>query len=150
MPEIVLVGKDTFHQPISGIKEKCGHTKNSHLQKDPEGTGVVQILGQMMVNNNQGEETAERQLKIFSKMILLEVFRPGGAYLKKKYKQQKQYEYIHKKCPRYIICSIWDSYSVTVHSVTSNLHKSIKIAYGDGIYALLNHFLTYCAVNAQY
>ena len=39
---------------------------------------------------------------------------------------------------------------VTVHSVTSNKHKSIKITCGDGIYALLNHFLTYRAVNAQY
>ncbi|ERI66971.1 hypothetical protein HMPREF1548_05195 [Clostridium sp. KLE 1755] len=39
---------------------------------------------------------------------------------------------------------------VTVHSVTSNCINPLKIACGDGIYALLNHFLTYCAVNAQY
>ena len=39
---------------------------------------------------------------------------------------------------------------VTVHSVTSNCINPLKIACGNGIYALLNHFLTYCAVNAQY
>ena len=35
-------------------------------------------------------------------------------------------------------------------SVTSNCINPFKIACGNGIYALLNHFLTYCAVKAQY
>ncbi|ERI67868.1 hypothetical protein HMPREF1548_04433 [Clostridium sp. KLE 1755] len=34
--------------------------------------------------------------------------------------------------------------------MASNCINPFKIACGNGIYALLNHFLTYCAVKAQY
>lgn len=97
--KIVLVGKNAFHQAISGIKEKCSHTEDPHLQKDPERTGVVQILGKVVVNDNQCEKTAERQFKVLGKMFLLEMFRSGGAYLKKQYKQQNKYKKIHVKLP---------------------------------------------------
>ena len=40
-------------------------------------------------------------------------------------------------------------FGVPVHSVHSNCINPFKIAFGDGIYALLHHFHTVCAVNAQ-
>ena len=38
---------------------------------------------------------------------------------------------------------------VTVHCVPVTCINPLKIACGNGIYAPLHHFLTYCAVNAQ-
>lgn len=65
--KIVLVGKNAFHQAISGIKEKCSHTEDPHLQKDPERTGVVQILGKVVVNDNQCEKPRSGSSKFFVK-----------------------------------------------------------------------------------
>ena len=50
--KIVLVGKNAFHQAISGIKEKCSHTEDPHLQKDPERTRGCPDIGKVVVNDN--------------------------------------------------------------------------------------------------
>ncbi len=43
--EVPGIGEDAFSQPVAGVEEKSGDTKNAHFQEYPERSGVVQILG---------------------------------------------------------------------------------------------------------
>lgn len=88
MMKISRIGEDAFPEPVARIKEKGGNTKNPRLQEHTERPGVVQILGQMMEYDYQCEKTAQRQLKIFSEVLLLKVLRSGRGCLKQQ--QEKQ------------------------------------------------------------